>query len=135
MVRHTQTIRHLLPMNCLSVFDHFLGLALKGLRAHFMYFWTITWTKTQTYCKTILKIIINTYWLKNDTWLKKLASIRLELRWLKWEKYSLLLMEARRCCCLFLIIKRACETNLKQPNKCLYPTLLVYQDPFKVLTF
>ena len=31
MVKHTQTIRRLLPMNCLSVFDHFLGLALNGL--------------------------------------------------------------------------------------------------------
>ena len=29
MIKHTQAIRWL---NCLSVFDHFLGLALKGLR-------------------------------------------------------------------------------------------------------
>ena len=32
MVKHTQTIRRKLPTNCLSVFDHFVGLALKGLR-------------------------------------------------------------------------------------------------------
>ena len=31
MVKHTQTIRRLLPTNCLSVFDHCVGLALKGL--------------------------------------------------------------------------------------------------------
>ena len=31
MVKHTQEIRRL-PANCLSVFDHFVGLALKGLR-------------------------------------------------------------------------------------------------------
>ena len=31
MVKHTQTIRRNLPTNCLSVFDHFVGLALKGL--------------------------------------------------------------------------------------------------------
>ena len=31
MVKHTQTIRRLLLTNCLSVFDHFVGLALKGL--------------------------------------------------------------------------------------------------------
>ena len=31
MVKHTQTIRQLLPMNCLSVFDQFVGLALKRL--------------------------------------------------------------------------------------------------------
>ena len=31
MVKHTQTNRLLLPTNCLSVSDHFVGLALKGL--------------------------------------------------------------------------------------------------------
>ena len=33
MVKHTQTIRLLLSTNFLSVFDHFVGLALKGLIA------------------------------------------------------------------------------------------------------
>ena len=32
MVKHTQTIRRLLPINCLNVFDHFKGLALKRLK-------------------------------------------------------------------------------------------------------
>ena len=32
MVKHTQTIRRLLATNCLSVFGHFLGLALKRLK-------------------------------------------------------------------------------------------------------
>ena len=32
MVKHTQTIRQQKPTNCLSVFDHFVGLALKGLK-------------------------------------------------------------------------------------------------------
>ena len=31
MAKHTQTIRRLLPTNCLGVFDHFVGLALTGL--------------------------------------------------------------------------------------------------------
>ena len=31
MVKHTQTIRWQQSANCLSVFDHFVGLALKGL--------------------------------------------------------------------------------------------------------
>ena len=31
MVKHTQTIRRLLLTNRLGVFDHFVGLALKGL--------------------------------------------------------------------------------------------------------
>ena len=31
MVKHTETIRRLLPMKCLSVFDHFVGLTLKVL--------------------------------------------------------------------------------------------------------
>ena len=36
MVKHTQTIRRLMSTNCLSVFDHFVGLALKELicKAH-----------------------------------------------------------------------------------------------------
>ena len=32
MVKHTPTIRRLLPTNCLSVYDHFMGLTLKGLK-------------------------------------------------------------------------------------------------------
>ena len=32
MVKHTQTICQKNPTNCMSVFDHFVGLALKGLR-------------------------------------------------------------------------------------------------------
>ena len=31
MVKHTQTVRRQQSTNCLSVFDHFVGLALKGL--------------------------------------------------------------------------------------------------------
>ena len=34
MVKHTQTIRLQQPANCLSVFDHFVNLALKGLRLY-----------------------------------------------------------------------------------------------------
>ena len=33
MVKHTQTIRRVLPTNVLSLFDHFVGLALKGLQS------------------------------------------------------------------------------------------------------
>ena len=33
MVKHTQTIRRLLPTNRLSVFDNFVGLAFKGLKS------------------------------------------------------------------------------------------------------
>ena len=32
IVKHTQTIRRQQPTNCLSMFDHFGGLALKGLK-------------------------------------------------------------------------------------------------------
>ena len=31
MVKHIQTIRRQKPTNCVSVFDNFVGLALKGL--------------------------------------------------------------------------------------------------------
>ena len=33
MVKHTQTIRRQQPTNYLSVFDHFVGLVLKGLKS------------------------------------------------------------------------------------------------------
>ena len=39
MIQHTQTIRQQQPTNCLSVFDHFVGLALKELtkvKKHFL---------------------------------------------------------------------------------------------------
>ena len=39
MVKHTQTIRRLLATNCLSVFDHFVGLALKAEPIHFHLKW------------------------------------------------------------------------------------------------
>ena len=32
MVKDTQTIRRQQPLNCSSVFDHIVGLALKGLK-------------------------------------------------------------------------------------------------------
>ena len=32
MVKHTQKLFRLLPTNCLSLFDHFVGLPLKGFR-------------------------------------------------------------------------------------------------------
>ena len=38
MVKQTQTIRWLLPTNFLSVFDHFVGLALKGFKNTFCHF-------------------------------------------------------------------------------------------------
>ena len=31
MIEHTQTIRRQQPTNCLSVYDHFVGLEFKGL--------------------------------------------------------------------------------------------------------
>ena len=38
MVKHIQTLRRLLLTNCLSVFDHFVGLVLKGLTISIYYF-------------------------------------------------------------------------------------------------
>ena len=32
MVKHNKIVRRQNPMNCLNVFDHFVGLALKGLK-------------------------------------------------------------------------------------------------------
>ena len=37
MVKHTKTIRRQQPTHCLSVSDHFVGLALKGLKCKLQY--------------------------------------------------------------------------------------------------
>ena len=47
MVKHNQTIRRLLPTNCLSVFGHFVELALKGLRKK----WCVLISKRLGYVK------------------------------------------------------------------------------------
>ena len=52
MVEETRTIRRLLPMNYLSVFDHFLGLALTGL--------------TPFKAISLRKILIKIYKFSND---------------------------------------------------------------------
>ena len=51
MVKHTQTVRRLLPTNCLHVFGHFVGLALTGLEL----FRQIRPKKTFTWSWLILK--------------------------------------------------------------------------------
>ena len=38
MAKHTQRIRQLLPTNCLSVLDHFVGLVLEGVILLHLYF-------------------------------------------------------------------------------------------------
>ena len=38
MVKHTQTIHRQQPTNCLSVFNRFVGLVLKGLRITIFFF-------------------------------------------------------------------------------------------------
>ena len=40
MVKLIQTMTQLLLTNCLSVFDHFLGLVLKGLTVYFLSFFS-----------------------------------------------------------------------------------------------
>ena len=49
MVKHTQTIVGNLATNCLSVFDHFVGFALKGLTTNiftaFDFTALATWTQ------------------------------------------------------------------------------------------
>ena len=49
MVKHTQTILWLLPTNCLSVFDHFVGLAIKWLN--------FEWTSLQRKKKILISYI------------------------------------------------------------------------------
>ena len=55
MVKHTQTIRQQQTTNCLSVFDHFVGLVLKRLKkAYFssLYSFTLNWFKKSAFLNT-----------------------------------------------------------------------------------
>ena len=58
MLKHTQTIHRQKPINCLSLFDHFVGLALKDLKEYvnFKYYigvhteaWPYRYTINPTY--------------------------------------------------------------------------------------
>ena len=56
MVKHPQTIRRLFPNNCVSVFDHFVGLAIEGLRRYINFNWRskIKWSEIEwDACKTV----------------------------------------------------------------------------------
>ena len=57
MVKHTQTIRRLLPTNGFSVFGHFLGLALNGLSLS-----CIMLKNGQTYLKNVAQHKNITVW-------------------------------------------------------------------------
>ena len=57
MVKHTQTIRRLLPTNCLSVFDNFVGLPLKELNFHIVKYFIIaiiSWRKRTPVFKILM---------------------------------------------------------------------------------
>ena len=48
IVKNIQIIHRLLPTNCLGVFDHFVGLALKGLGLNFIWLAVVVKTDIQT---------------------------------------------------------------------------------------
>ena len=50
MVRHTQTIRRQQPTNCLSVCDHFVEMALKGLKISAV---VVTWTVNTQHLRSL----------------------------------------------------------------------------------
>ena len=52
MVKHTQTIRQQKPTNCLSVFDHFWGLPVKGMEVGYLKSYQIF--MMETFCKNSL---------------------------------------------------------------------------------
>ena len=65
MVKHAETIRQLLPTNCLSVFDHFVELVFKGLSEISVTFYLMhgsLWDFSISLVRTIsqLKQILNT---------------------------------------------------------------------------
>ena len=61
MAKHTQTICRLLPTSCWRVFDHFVGLALKGLNCYYLLtsdFLVFSFMRvTYTFCGLLIKLI------------------------------------------------------------------------------
>ena len=78
MVKRTQTIRRLLLKNCLGVFDHFVGLVLKGLIKDSSSKTTVLVTRITTkYLEAILDelitkgVVFPVARLKNKMWNEK----------------------------------------------------------------
>ena len=72
---HTQTIRWQLPTNCLNVFDHFAGLALKGLRFHYYGHSA----QSENMFKDVVKIII---FKSPKTCLMSIANTQRKCQWI-----------------------------------------------------
>ena len=92
MVKHTQTNRRLLPTICLSVFDHFVGLALKGLNIRIDH----NYLSLKDFCKRVLERVFELE--------MKSFSLFYGFRSTVISKFSMseMLREARFNCCCFL---------------------------------
>ena len=66
MIQHTQTIFRLLPMNCLSAFDCFAELALKGLNAPY-------WLQVCKFAEKELFSLELSYSLQNNYFSKRIS--------------------------------------------------------------
>ena len=91
MVKHTQTIRQQKPTNCLSVFDHFWGLPVKGMEVGYLKSYQIF--MMETFCKNSLSKRV----LQNLS--KKLHPRRL--------KGPVLYYQGSKSCCTNLTLKLA----------------------------
>ena len=65
MVKRTQTICRPLPTNCLSVFDYFVSLTLKGLRSLGILFWVTDPADYGTVTKWVYNIYNHIYFSIN----------------------------------------------------------------------
>ena len=65
MVKYAQAIRRLLPLNCLNVFDHFVGLSLTGLTSSRI---LTTDPLENQYGKMPKQSIKQETWNKTDNW-------------------------------------------------------------------
>ena len=93
MVKPTQTIRRLSPTNCLSVFDHFVGLAPNRLRnyinSQLLYFLvfllsSLLFSAFDFFCD---------FWKKKKKiTIKKNCYLTLSFTWESWERIQFLLL-------------------------------------------
>ena len=75
MVKHNQTIRRQQPTDCLSVFDNFVGLALKRLiTLHSTLTYVMLYSNITLVVEIIFVIVINTLWSWCYFWVLREAS-------------------------------------------------------------
>ena len=80
MIKHTQAIRRQKLANCLSMFDHCVGLALKGLKRFWQGFYRVTISiNPEKFPVKHVKLYAVVLWLSPEGCLETILRSKMEL--------------------------------------------------------